>query len=76
MFDEKTFTLRLKTLRQSKNLTLGQLGESIGSTKATMGNLENANKKPSLEMVTKIADYFGVSIDYLLGRSDNPKINS
>ncbi len=70
--DFKFFSLRLKELRTSRNLTLQQLGENIGSTKATMGNLENSNKQPSLQMVVALADYFDVSLDYLVGRSDDP----
>ena len=73
--DYSLFSLRLKKLRTSRNLTLQQLGESIGSTKATIGNLENSNKQPSLQMVVALADYFNVSIDYLVGRSDNPALH-
>ena len=75
MFSEKKFAERLKELRQSQNLTLQQLGEKLGATKATMGNFENCNKQPSMTMVIKIAEYFSVSVDYLLGLTDNPKIN-
>ncbi|MEF9983748.1 MAG: helix-turn-helix transcriptional regulator [Oscillospiraceae bacterium] len=71
-FNEVTFAERLKTLRQSKNLTLEKLGSEINSTKATIGNFENGNKKPSLDALIKIANYFEVSLDYLVGRSDDP----
>ena len=67
------FSTRLKELRISRNLTLQQLGESIGCTKAAMGNLENSNKQPSLQMAAALADYFDVSLDYLVGRSDSPE---
>ncbi len=75
MFLEKVFSERLKQLRISQNLTLKDLGEHLNSTKATIGNLENCNKKPSLELILLIAEYFDVSLDYLVGRSDGPKIN-
>ena len=71
--DFQIFSIRLKELRNSHNLTLQQLGVAIGSTKATIGNLENSNKQPSLQMVIALADYFNVSLDYLTGRSDDPK---
>ena len=71
MFSEKIFAERLKVLRQSQNLTLQQLGEKLGATKATIGNLENCNKQPSMTLVIKIAEYFNVSVDYLLGLSDD-----
>lgn len=51
------------------------LAKEIHGTKAAIGNFENANKKPSLDAVITLADYFNVSIDYLLGRADNPEIN-
>lgn len=71
--DFKLFANRLKALRTTNDLTLQQLGNAIHSTKATIGNLENSNKQPSLSMVVAIADFFDVSLDYLVGRSDNPK---
>ncbi len=73
MFLSEIFAERLKQLRITNNLTLKELGENLNATKATIGNLENCNKKPSLELILLIADYFDVSLDYLVGRSDDPK---
>lgn len=70
-FSSSVFARRLQYLRKSKELTLEQLGEVIGSTRATISNLETETKKPSLDMVIKLADYFQVSIDYLVGRTDD-----
>ncbi len=70
-----TFAERLKELRVSKNLTMEQLGKDIGSTRATISNFENEQRKPSLDMLIKLADYFDVSIDYLAGRTDDPKLH-
>ncbi len=67
-----SFASRLKELRTSKELTMEQLGKDIGSTRATISNFENEQKKPSLDIVIKLADYFQVSIDYLVGRTDDP----
>lgn len=74
LFFYNNFPSRLKSLRISNNLTLEQLGKELGSTRATIGNYENSNKKPSLEMLIKIADYFDVSVDYLIGRTNDPKL--
>lgn len=52
-----------------------QLGKEIGSTKGTISNLENGNKKPSLDMLIKLANYFNISIDYLVGRTDEPLLH-
>ncbi len=71
--DFKVFAKRLKALRTANDLTLQQLGDAIQSTKATIGNLENSNKQPSLSMVVALADFFDVSLDYLVGRSDDPR---
>ena len=69
------FSERLKELRMSKGLTMEQLGKEIETTRGTIGNFENGNKKPSLDMLIKIANYFDVSIDYLAGRTDDPELH-
>lgn len=69
------FSERLKELRLSKSLTMEQLGKEIETTRGTIGNFENGNKKPSLDMLIKIANYFDVSIDYLVGRTDDPELH-
>lgn len=69
------FSDRLKELRTSKGLTMEQLAKEIDSTKGTISNFENKNKKPSLDMLIKLADYFEVSIDYLVGRTNDPKLH-
>lgn len=74
LFHFLCFSERLKELRTSSGLTMEQLGKNIGSTRGTIGNLENGNKKPSLDMLIKLADYFDVSVDYLIGRTDNPNL--
>lgn len=71
-FSFPDFASRLNELRKSKGLTLEQLGEDINATRASLSNLENEKRKPSLDMIIKLADYFNVSIDYLVGRTDNP----
>lgn len=69
------FSERLKELRLSKGLTMEQLSKEIETTRGTIGNFENGNKKPSLDMLIKIANYFDVSIDYLVGRTDDPELH-
>ena len=64
------FAARLHELRVSQKLTLQNVGDAIGSTRQTIGNLEKMQKSPSLDMIISLADYFDVSIDYLVGRSD------
>ena len=71
-FNCQSFSVRLRDLRNSKGLTMAQLAEAIGTTKATISNFENAQRNPSLEMLIKIADYFNVSIDFMVGRTNDP----
>ena len=69
-FDE--FSQRIKDLRVSNNLSLDEVARGINSTKATICNFEKQNKRPSLEMLLKLATYFDVSLDYLMGRTEDP----
>ena len=71
-FNCQSFAVRLRDLRNSKGLTMLQLADAIGTTKATISNFENAQRNPSLEMLIKLADYFNVSIDFLVGRTNDP----
>lgn len=72
-FNSNIFSNRLRMLRKQHELTLEELGAQLNSSKGTLANLENAKKNPSVDMLIKLADFFDVSVDYLIGRSDNPK---
>lgn len=67
------FGAHLKALRQSKNLTQKQLAENIGASESGIQNYELGTRKPTYDMLIALADYFNVSLDYLVGRSDNPE---
>ncbi len=62
------FANQLKNLRKSKGLNQVQLAQKLAVTSQSVSNWENDNIMPSVEMLEKIADYFNVSTDYLLGR--------
>ena len=67
------FGERLKKLRKSANITQEQLASAIGVERSSVGKYEGKSKVvPSDDIKTKIADYFNVSVDYLLGRTDDP----
>lgn len=66
------FANRFKYLRQSKELNQVQLAGKLGVKKQSISNWENDNIMPSVEMLEKIADFFQVSTDYLLGRDEEP----
>ncbi len=65
---------RIKKLAKSRGITLGSLEEKLGLSRNSIYTIKN--KKPSAERLQLIADYFNVSTDYLLGRTNNPKIAS
>jgi transcriptional regulator with XRE-family HTH domain len=62
------FAKRLKMLRVEKDLSQAEFGLIFGVSQQTVGSWEQSNSTPKLEMLVKIADYFDVSTDYLLGR--------
>lgn len=62
------FANRIKYLRQSRKLNQVQLADKLGVAKQSVSNWENDNIMPSVEMLEKIADFFNVTTDYLLGR--------
>jgi transcriptional regulator with XRE-family HTH domain len=64
------FGTHLKMLRQSKNITQRQLAENIGASERGIQNYELSTRKPTYDTLIALADYFDVSIDYLVGRSD------
>ena len=70
-----SFCKTLKELRISCGLNQVQLAEKLSVTKQTVSNWENDNIAPSVEMLIKIANYFNVRVDYLLGREENEVIN-
>lgn len=61
---------RLKELRESKGLTQLQLAESINIGRVSVSNYENGDRTPDVDLIIMFADFFGVSADYLLGRSE------
>lgn len=66
---------RIKELRQARHMTQVELAKALGLTKQCVSNWENDNVAPSVEMLVKIADYFCVSTDYLLGRNESYNLN-
>ena len=64
------FSSRLKTLRKEHNLSQKNLAEILGYSRATIANYEQGVRKPSADILRNLANYFEVSLDYLLGRSN------
>jgi len=64
------FGQHLKSLRQAKNLTQKQLAKQIGASESIIQRYELGSRKPTYDTLIALADYFGVTLDYLVGRSD------
>lgn len=63
---------RLRHLRAERDLTQGRIAAQLGVTTAAVGMWERGQREPDGDMLCRIADMFGVSLDYLLGRSGVP----
>lgn len=62
------FSKRLKELRKNRNLTQTGLANALNLSHGAIAMYETGKRQPDNETLTRIADYFGVSVDYLLGR--------
>lgn len=65
-----TIRIRLRELRKEKGETQVQVAEAVGIVEQHYQRLERGANLPNLESAWKLADHFGVSIDYLVGRTD------
>lgn len=59
---------QIRTLREARHLTQVELARGLAVTKQAVSNWENNNILPSVETISAIADYFGVTVDHVLGR--------
>lgn len=66
-----SFGKTLKTLRNSRNISATKLSEDLNIHRGSLSNWETGRRTPDSEMLLKIANYFNVSVDYLLGNDTN-----
>ncbi len=67
--------MRLKELRKKKHLSQLRMAMDLNMNQNSISRYENMERQADYATLIKIADYFNVSIDYLLERTDNPKVN-
>ena len=67
--------MRLKQLRKNKGISQLKLAIDLNTNQNTISRYETGEREPGIVELIKIADYFNVSIDYLVGRTDNPEFN-
>lgn len=68
-------TFRLKELRKKKNISQIHLAIDLDMNQNSISRYENCVHEADYMTLIAFADYFNVSLDYLLGRTDNPDIN-
>lgn len=70
MEQNAAFPQRLQTLREKRRLSRRTLSELCGLSKNMISLYERGEKAPSVDALINLADFFGVSTDYLLGRKN------
>ena len=66
---------RLKELRKQRNISQLKLALDLNLNQNSISRYETGARQADYALLIKIADYFGISIDYLLGRTDNPEFH-
>ncbi|MBR2582055.1 MAG: helix-turn-helix transcriptional regulator [Oscillospiraceae bacterium] len=66
---------RLKLEREKRGISQLKLAMDLGLTQNSVSRYESGSRQADYETLIALADYFNVSIDYLLERTDNPSIN-
>lgn len=67
------FGERLKMLREKTGVSQQKIADIVGLTQQAVGKWENSKAEPDLATVAKLADFFGCSTDYLLGKDPDPQ---
>ena len=69
------FAERLRELRVERHLTQQEMAEFLGINTRAYQCYEGDDRRPNYEKLVALADFFGVSLDYLMGRTDKREIN-
>ena len=67
------FGNRLREIRRNTGASQKELAERINVTPRAFRFYESGNREPTIEQLISLADFFNVSLDYLVGRTDNPE---
>lgn len=65
----------LRTLRKERGLSQTKVETKTGIAQALLSKYENGLRLPPTETLIKLADFYGVSVDYILMRTENPEVN-
>lgn len=61
----------LKKLRTEKGISQQKLADILGTSQQAINKYENQNCEPDIDMLISMADYFGTTVDYLIGKDDS-----
>jgi len=64
---------QLSRLRRANKQSQSQAAAKLGVSQALLSHYENGSREPKLEFIVKLCDYYGVSADYLIGITDDPR---
>jgi transcriptional regulator with XRE-family HTH domain len=64
---------RIAKLREERGLTQGELSSRLGITRASLSHYETNRRQPDYETLSALADFFNVSVDYLMRRTEKPE---
>ena len=73
---KSSFAVILSRLRREKRLSQRQVAADLGISQALLSHYENDAREPKLEFVVKACDYYGVTADYILGRTDDQSVQT
>ena len=65
----------IKVFAKTKNISTGKMLSDCGLSKNTLSSMQSGGYLPRAETLARIADCLDCSVDYLLGRTDNPEVN-
>ena len=66
---------RIRDLREDRDMTQAQMGRILACSQRVYSNYERGDLDIPTAVLIRLADYYDVSVDYLLGRTDNPRAN-
>ena len=67
--------MRIKEIRKAKGISQQRMATDLNTNQNTISRYETGDREPGIAELIRIADYLNVSLDYLLERTDNPRIN-
>lgn len=70
-----SMNLRIRDMREDKDLTQKQISSIINCDQSLYSKYERGEREIPLSLIIKLADYYNTSVDYLIGRTDKPEIS-